>query len=80
MVGDEGLYLREVDLLVKADRLVWQIGHQSGSTAGAVVGTMLDHLIGRVADDPAVTLVAGLSATGLGLLPLRLAIRGGRFG
>src|SRR5918995_2556714 len=41
---------------------------------------MIDHLIGRVADDPAVPLVPGLGAAGLGALALILAIGRGRLG
>ena len=42
--------------------------------------TVIDHLVGRLADDPAVALVTRLGAAGLGLLPLHLAIRRGRLG
>ncbi len=80
MVGDEGLHRREVNLLMDADRLSRQFGYQRGTTAGALVGTVIDHLIGRAADDPAVTLVTGLGSARLGLLPLLLAIRRGRLG
>jgi hypothetical protein len=80
MLGDEGLHLRKVNLLVEADRLGGQIRHQSGSTAGALARAMFNHLVRHVADDPAVPLVARFGATRLGLLPLLLAIRGGRFG
>ena len=78
MLGDEGLHLRKVNLLVEADRLGGQICRQSGSTAGALAGAMIDHLIGRLADDPAVTLVPGFGTTGLGALALLFAIRRGR--
>jgi hypothetical protein len=80
MMGEEGLHLREIDLLVKADRLGSQIRHQSGSTAGALVGTMLDLLIGRVAEDPAVALVTGFGATRSGALALLLAVGRGWLG
>src|SRR4051812_48124030 len=39
---------------------------------------MLDHLIRRGADDPAVTFMSRLGATGFGLIPTLLAIRRGR--
>ena len=42
--------------------------------------TVRHDLIGVVAERPAVTLVTGLGAAGLGLLALLLAIRGGRLG
>ncbi len=41
---------------------------------------MIDHLIGRVADDPAMTLMPGFGTTGLGLLPLLLSVPQGRLG
>ena len=80
MVRDEGLHLRQLDPLVHADRLGRQIRRQSGSAARALAGTVIDDPIGRLAHGPAVALVAGLGAAGLGLLPLLLAIRRGRLG
>ena len=79
-MGDEGLHRREVNLLMDADRLSRQFGYQRGTTAGAAAGTVIHHLIGRAADDPAMTLVPGLGSARLGLLPLLLAIGRGRLG
>ena len=41
---------------------------------------MLDDCVGIIAQHPAVTLVTGLGAAGLGLRALLLAIGRGRFG
>ena len=41
-------------------------------TAGAEAGTVLDHLIGRVADDPAVAFMTGFGAARFGALALLL--------
>jgi hypothetical protein len=78
MLGDMGRYLREIDLLVDADRLPRQIRHQDSRTARAPIRTMLDHLIGRGADDPAVAFMSRLGTARLGLIPTLLAIRRGR--
>ena len=43
-----------------------------------MVGTMLHHLVGRIADDPAVTVVPRFGTTGLLALALLLAIGRGR--
>jgi hypothetical protein len=73
------LHLRELDPIVHADRLGWQIAGQSRLAARALLGPMIDHTIGPLAQGPAMPFVARLGAAGFRLLPLLLAIRRGRF-
>jgi hypothetical protein len=73
-------YLRQLDPLRDADDLGAQVPRQAATAARARRGTMLDHCVGIGAQHPAVTLVAGLGAAGLGLLPLLLAVGRGRLG
>ena len=80
MALDLGLDLRQVDLVVPADHLAQQIRAQSGSAARALVRTMIDDPIGRLARPAALPLMPRLGAAGLGLLALLLAIRRGRLG
>ena len=78
MLGDAGRHLRQLNLLVDADRLRRPIRHQDSRTARAPVRTVLDHLIGRGAEDPAVAFVTGLGSARFGALALLLAIGRGR--
>ena len=64
MLRDERFHLREINLLVHTDGLGWQIRHPHRCAAEAPAGTGLNHLIGRVADDPAVALRPALGAAG----------------
>jgi len=70
----------QLDLLRDADDLCRKRGVQAGAAARTRFRTMLDDRIGIGAQHPAVTLVTGLGAAGLGLLALLLAIRRGRLG
>ena len=77
---DERLHLRQFDPLVNADRLGRQIGRQRQTAVRAVGGEVVDDRVRLLGDDAAVALVAGLRASGAGLLALLLAIGGWRLG
>jgi hypothetical protein len=72
--------LRQLDPLGRADDLGRKVTGERAAAAGAAVGTMLDDLIGIIADHPAVAFVARFCTAGLGLIPLLLPIRRGRLG
>jgi hypothetical protein len=74
MLGDDRGHLRQLDPLGHADDLGEKIPVQGAAAARAAVGTMLDHHIGVLAHHPAVALVTGLGAAGLGLLAPLLAV------
>ena len=80
MLGDAGRHRRQLNLLVEADRLRRPIRHQDSRTARAPVRTVLDHLIRRGAEDPAVAFMTGLGSARFGALALLLAIGRGRLG
>ncbi len=80
MLLDEGLHLRQLDVLVHADRLGRQIGRQRQPAVRACGRAVVDDRVGIFGDDAAVALVAGLGAPGAGLLAPLLAVGGGRLG
>src|SRR4051812_26650881 len=80
MMRDKGPDLGHVDPLVHADGLGRQVRTERRSAAGALARTVLDDLIGRLAEHPAVALVSRLGSARLGPLPLLLAIRRGGLG
>ncbi len=80
MLLDDGLHLRQFDLLVHADRLGRQIRRQRQPAVRAGGRAVVDDRVGIIGDDAAVALVAGLRAAGAGLLAPLLAIGRGRLG
>jgi hypothetical protein len=78
MLRHERRHSGQLDLLREAGDLCRECGVQAATAARASLGTMLDDRIGIVAHHPAVTLVTGLGAAGLGLRALLLAICRGR--
>jgi len=74
MMRDEGLHRGQLDPFVHADRLGREIAGQRRQTAWTKVGPVLDDLIERLADHPAVAFVPRLGATRLRALALLLAV------
>ena len=77
---DEGLYLRQLDVLVHADRLGRQIGRQRQTAVWVCRRAVVDHRIGILGNDAAMALVAGLGASRAGLLTPLFAVRRWRLG
>ncbi len=77
---DDGLHLRQFDVLVHADRLDRQIRTQPQPAVGAFGRTVIDDPVGIFGDEAVMALVAGLRTTGAGLIAPLLAVGGGRFG
>ena len=75
-----GASLRRLDPLVHADRVGLQDGRQRQTAVRAGSRTEVNDRIRLLPDDAAVALVAGLGATGAGLLATLLAIGQGRRG
>jgi hypothetical protein len=80
MALNNRLDLRQLDAIVRAHQLARQIQAQNGPAARALVGTMVEELIRRLAQPSALPFMAGLGATRLCVFPLNLAIGRGRFG
>ncbi len=77
---DDGLHLRQLDPLVHADRLGRQIGRQRQTAVWARCRAVVDDRVRLLGEDAAVALVAGLRASGAGLLAPLLAVGRGRLG
>jgi hypothetical protein len=71
---------RQLDALVRADRLGRQVGRQHKAAVGAACGPVLDDPIGILGKGAAVAFVPRLGPAGAGLLAAFLAVRGGRLG
>ena len=80
MLLDDGLHLRQLDPLVHADRFGRQIVRQRQTAVWARCRAVVDDRIRLLGEDAAVALVAGLRASGAGLLAPLLAVGRGRLG
>ena len=77
---DEGLYLRQLDVLVHADRFGRQIRRQRQTAVWACRRAMVDNRVGIFGDDAAMAFMAGLGASRAGLLTPLFAVRRWRLG
>ena len=77
MLLDDGLHLRQLDVLVHADRLGRKLGRQRQTAVRAGDRAVVDHRVGILGGNAVVALMAGLCASGAGLLAALLAVGGG---